>query len=158
MKLVEKEQTKKRPEVKVGDSVRVHLRIKEGNKERIQIFEGIVIAEKGMGISRTMTVRKISYGVGVEKIIPLNSPIVSKIEVVKRTRVNRAKLYYIREKVGKQAMKVGDSEDVFMTDAAEAPVEVVTEETLVVETPVNEETKDEIVKEEVAPKTEKKSE
>ena len=116
---VEKGLLRKRPEVTVGDNVKVSFLIKEGAKERVQVFEGIVIALKGSGLTRTMTVRKISYGIGVEKIVPLHSPIVQKIEVVKRTRVNRAKLYYMRDKVGKQAMKVGLGEEIYLTDEVE---------------------------------------
>ncbi|MFN4245416.1 MAG: 50S ribosomal protein L19 [Brevinematia bacterium] len=89
---------------RVGDQVRVHQIIKEADgKDRIQIFEGIVIAMKGKGISKTFTVRKVSYGVGVEKIFPYYSPLVAKVEVVRRFKVRRAKLYYLRDKVGKDA-------------------------------------------------------
>ncbi len=91
------------PEFRAGDTVRVHVRLKEGNKERIQVFEGLVIARKHGGINETLTVRKISSGVGVERIFPLHSPNVAKIEVVRHGRVRRAKLYYIRELRGKAA-------------------------------------------------------
>lgn len=91
------------PEFRPGDTVRVHVRLKEGNKERIQVFEGLVIARKHGGINETLTVRKISSGVGVERIFPLHSPNVAKIEVVRHGRVRRAKLYYIRELRGKAA-------------------------------------------------------
>ena len=91
------------PEVKVGDTVRVSLRVKEGNRERIQIFEGTVIATKHGGIGETFTVRRISYGVGVEKVFPVHSPIVEKVEVVRHGKVRRAKLYYLRDRVGKHA-------------------------------------------------------
>lgn len=89
--------------VKIGDYVKVHLRIVEGNRERIQIFEGTVIARKGQGLSETMTVRRVSYGVGVERILPVHSPKIEKIEIVRRGRVRRAKLYYLRNRVGKAA-------------------------------------------------------
>jgi large subunit ribosomal protein L19 len=91
---------------KVGDSVRVHVRVSEGDKERIQIFSGIVIARKGGGTTETFTVRRISFGVGVEKIFPLHSPFIERLEVTRESVVLRAKLYYMRKRVGKQAMKV----------------------------------------------------
>ena len=87
----------------IGDTVKVHCRIKDGTNERIQLFEGTIIAKKGGGISETFTVRKIAYGVGVEKIFPVHSPNVAKIEVVRRGKVRRAKLYYVRGRVGKSA-------------------------------------------------------
>ncbi len=89
--------------INVGDTVKVHCKIKDGTNERIQIFEGTVIAKKGGGISETFTVRKIAYGVGVEKIFPVHSPNVAKIEIVRRGKVRRAKLYYIRGRVGKSS-------------------------------------------------------
>ena len=91
------------PEAQVGDTVRVHVRIKEGSRERIQVFEGIVIAQKHGGIEETITVRRISYGVGVEKVFPVYSPSIDKIEVVRHGNVRRAKLYYLRGRVGKGA-------------------------------------------------------
>jgi len=91
------------PELRVGDTVRVHVKIKEGSRERIQVFEGIIIAKKHGGIEETITVRRISYGVGVEKIFPLYSPSIEKFEVVRHGAVRRAKLYYLRERVGKSA-------------------------------------------------------
>ncbi len=91
------------PDFRPGDSLKVHVRIVEGNRERIQIFEGVVIARKGEGISETFTVRKISYGVGVERTFPVNSPKLDKIEVTKRGKVRRAKLYYLRGLSGKAA-------------------------------------------------------
>lgn len=91
------------PSVNVGDTVRVHLKVKEGNRERIQIFEGTVIAKKHGGISETFTVRRISYGIGVEKVFPLHSPVIEKVETVRRGKVRRAKLYYLRDRVGKRA-------------------------------------------------------
>jgi len=104
IKAFTEEQLKKEiPEVKVGDTVRVHNRIVEGSKSRIQIYEGTVIAKRGGGISETFTVRRISYGVGVEKTFPIHSPNVEKIETVRRGKVRRAKLYYLRDRVGKAA-------------------------------------------------------
>lgn len=101
---IEKEQLKNDiPEFKAGDTLRVHVKVKEGGKERIQIFEGIVIKRKGGGIRETFTVRKISFGVGVERVFPLHSPKLAKIEVKRRGDVNRAKLYYLRERRGKAA-------------------------------------------------------
>ena len=91
------------PVANVGDTVRVHVHIKEGNRERIQVFEGTVIAKKHGGINETITVRRISYGVGVEKVFPVHSPSIDKIEVVRSGAVRRAKLYYLRGRVGKGA-------------------------------------------------------
>jgi len=91
------------PAFRAGDTVRVHVRIIEGEKERIQVFEGVVIARRNAGVRSSITVRKISYAVGVERIFPLHSPIVSKIEVKTRGRVRRAKLYYLRNLRGKAA-------------------------------------------------------
>ena len=91
------------PVVAVGDTVRVHLKVREGNRERIQVFEGTVIAKKHGGIEETFTVRRISYGVGVEKVFPLHAPSIEKVEVVRHGKVRRAKLYYLRSRVGKAA-------------------------------------------------------
>ncbi|MTS89521.1 50S ribosomal protein L19 [Pseudoflavonifractor sp. BIOML-A4] len=91
------------PKCDIGDTVRVHSRVKEGNRERIQVFEGTVIAKKHGGIEETFTVRRISYGVGVEKVFPVHAPSIEKIEVVRHGRVRRAKLYYLRDRVGKSA-------------------------------------------------------
>lgn len=91
------------PEFRPGDTVRIHMLIREGEKERVQIYEGVVIARSGAGIKETMTVRKVSYGVGVERIFPVHSPRVQKIEVAAIGRVRRAKLYYLRERAGKSA-------------------------------------------------------
>ena len=91
------------PEIRVGDTVRVHIKIKEGTKERIQTFEGTVIAKKHGGVNETFTVRRISYGVGVEKVFPVHSPLVEKVELVRKGKVRRAKLYYLRDRVGKAA-------------------------------------------------------
>lgn len=91
------------PQFNVGDTVRVHVKIKEGSRERVQVFEGTVIARKHGGIQETVTVRRMSYGVGVEKTFPIHSPNVEKFEVVRKGKVRRAKLYYLRDRVGKAA-------------------------------------------------------
>jgi len=104
IKELNKEQLgKEMPSVAVGDTVRVHVKVKEGSRERIQVFEGTVIAKKHGGIEETITVRRISYGVGVEKIFPVHSPSIDTIEVVRGGKVRRAKLYYLRDRVGKGA-------------------------------------------------------
>lgn len=104
IKAIEAKQIKENAEnFSVGDTIKVFFKIVEGTTERIQVFEGIVIAKNNSGIRRTFTVRKISYGVGVERIFPLHSPRIEKIEVVRRGRVRRAKLYYLRDRVGKAA-------------------------------------------------------
>ena len=142
------------PELKIGNTVRVHVRVKEGNRERIQVFEGIIIKKQGGGVNATFTVRKISYGVGVEKTFLVHSPKVEKIEVVRVGKARRAKLYYLRDRVGKAAKtkeKIGArietkeivvKEDIVPEEVVEEKVETV-EETPVVEevtTPVVEET------------------
>ena len=91
------------PSVQIGDTVRVHVKVKEGSRERIQVFEGTVIAKKHGGIEETITVRRISYGIGVEKVFPVHSPSIATIEVVRSGDVRRAKLYYLRGRVGKGA-------------------------------------------------------
>ena len=96
------EQLKKElPAIRIGDTIRVHNRIKEGNRQRIQMFEGTVIAKHGGGISETFTVRRMSYGVGVEKTFPIHSPNVEKVDIIRVGKVRRAKLYYLRDRVGK---------------------------------------------------------
>jgi large subunit ribosomal protein L19 len=122
VKKVEESSYKKRPDVKVGDNVKLHLKIKEGEKERIQIFEGVVISIKGTGLNKNIVVRKISYGVGVEKIVPLHSTVLEKIEIVKRGSARRSKLYYLRERVGRRALKVGIAKDIYLTDEVVVPV------------------------------------
>lgn len=144
IKSIEHEQLKdKVPVLDVGNTVRVHAKIKEGNRERIQVFEGIIIKKQGGGLNETFTVRKISYGVGVEKTFLLHSPMVEKVEVVRVGKARRAKLYYLRDRVGKSARtkeKIGarieTKEMVIKENIEEAPVEEVKEE--VVETPVAE--------------------
>ncbi len=104
IRTIEEEQRKESAEnFRVGDTVKVHFNIVEGNTERIQVFEGVCIAKKNSGISKTFTVRKMSYGVGVERIFPVHSPKIQKIEVVRKGKVRRAKLYYLRKRIGKAA-------------------------------------------------------
>ncbi len=142
IKSIEHEQLKNKiPDLKVGNTVRVHQRIKEGNRERIQVFEGIIIKKQGGGLNATFTVRKIAYGVGVEKTFLIHSPLVEKVEVVRVGKARRAKLYYLRDRVGKAAKtkelvgaRIEDKEIVVKEDLAEeAPAEEVKAE--VVETP-----------------------
>jgi large subunit ribosomal protein L19 len=97
------------PAFKVGDTIKVHTKVAEGEKERIQVFQGIVIARKGTGIHQCFTVRRISYGEGVERVFPLHSPRIDKIEIENEGRVRRSKLYYLRGRQGKKATKVKDS-------------------------------------------------
>ena len=104
IKSIEHEQLKNKiPDLKVGDTIRVHQRIKEGNRERIQVFEGIIIKKQGGGLNATFTVRRVAYGCGVEKTFLIHSPMVEKIEVVRVGKARRAKLYYLRDRVGKAA-------------------------------------------------------
>lgn len=91
------------PSVRVGDTVRVHIRVKEGSRERIQVFEGTVIAKKHGGIHETFTVRRMSHGVGVERVFPVHSPNVDSVQLIRKGRVRRSKLYYLRDRVGKAA-------------------------------------------------------
>ena len=101
--LVEKSQLAERPAMKAGDTVKVHVRVREGDKERIQVFEGVVIGMHRGGTRASFTVRKVSFGQGVERIFPLHSPVISKIDIVRSARVRRAKLYFLRELKGKAA-------------------------------------------------------
>jgi large subunit ribosomal protein L19 len=106
---IESEQLKTdRPDFRVGDSIKVHTRVIEGDKERIQIFAGIVIARKGSGLNQAFTVRKISYGEGVERVFPVHSPRVAKVEITKQGKVRRNRLHYLRGRLGKEAMSVKD--------------------------------------------------
>ena len=91
------------PELKIGDTVRVFVKVREGNRERLQAFEGTIIRKKNGGIAETFTVRRVSYGVGVERVFPVNSPNVAKVETIRRGKVRRSKLYYLRDRVGKAA-------------------------------------------------------
>ena len=110
IKSIEHEQLKNKiPELKIGDTVRVHQKIKEGNRERIQVFEGIIIKKQGGGVNATFTVRKIAYGVGVEKTFLVHSPLVEKVEVVRVGKARRAKLYYLRDRIGKAARTKEDT-------------------------------------------------
>lgn len=125
LKKIEEKHVKRMPDILPGDTVKAHLKIIEGGKQRIQIFGGVVIAVKGTGVARTMTVRKISHGVGVEKILPLNSPLIKKIDVVERGKVRRAKLYYMRNKIGKRSLDAGYNENfeaIMEEEAAKAEV------------------------------------
>jgi large subunit ribosomal protein L19 len=107
LKKIESEQSKNQfPPFQVGDSVKVHTRVREGEKERTQIFAGLVIAKKGTGTNASFTVRRISYGEGVERVFPLHSPRIEKVEIERQGRVRRAKLYYLRGRVGKDALAV----------------------------------------------------
>ena len=142
IKSIEHEQLKNKiPELIIGNTVRVHVKIKEGNKERIQVFEGVIIKKQGGGVNETFTVRKISYGVGVEKTFLVHSPLVEKVEVVRVGKVRRAKLYYLRDRIGKASKpkeqigaRIENREITVKEDLVEEPVEEVAEET--VETPV----------------------
>lgn len=160
IKSIEHEQLKNKiPELKVGNTVKVHVRIKEGNKERIQVFEGIIIKVQGGGVNQTFTVRKISYGVGVEKTFLVHSPLVEKVELVRVGKARRARLFYLRDRIGKAAKtkeqvgaRIENREIVIKEDLVEEPVaeeateQVATEtvenvaETPVPEAPVAEET------------------
>ena len=132
IKSIEHEQLKNRiPELRIGNTVRVHVRIKEGNKERIQVFEGIIIKKQGGGVNATFTVRKIYYGVGVEKTFLIHSPLVEKVEVVRVGKARRAKLYYLRERTGKAAKtkemigaRIENKMITIKEDLVEAPAEV----------------------------------
>ena len=161
IKSIEHEQLKSKiPDLKIGNTVKVHVKIKEGNKERIQVFEGIIIKVQGSGVNKTFTVRKISYGVGVEKTFLIHSPLVEKVELVRVGKARRAKLFYLRDRVGKAAKtkeiagaRIEDKEiEIKGLETEEAPVEEVAEEVTtpveevkeeVVETPVAEEVKEE---------------
>ena len=160
IKSIEHEQLKNKiPDLKIGDTVRVHQRIKEGNRERIQVFEGIIIKKQNGGVNATFTVRKISYGVGVEKTFLVHSPMVEKVELVRVGKARRAKLYYLRDRVGKAAKtkentgaRIENREITIKADLAEeAPVETAPEEAPAVETetPAVQETVDTVKEEPV---------
>jgi large subunit ribosomal protein L19 len=121
------------PDFIPGDTVRVYVRIKEGDKERLQAFEGVVIGRKHGGVRETVTVRKISFGIGVERIFPLHSPVIERIDVVRRGRVRRAKLYYLRALKGKKA-RVRERDDFRLKAEAEARAQATA--AAAVETPV----------------------
>ena len=151
IKSIEHEQLKNKiPELKVGNTVRVHVRIKEGNKERIQVFEGIIIKVQGGGVNKSFTVRKISYGVGVEKTFLVHSPLVEKVELVRVGKARRARLFYLRDRIGKAAKtkeqvgaRIEDREITIKEDLVEEPVEEKVEE--VVEEKVTEPVSEEVV-------------
>ena len=103
---LEKKHLRELPQFDIGDTIDVHFRIREENKTRIQVFSGIVIGKKGRGVNKTFTVRRISYGEGVERIFPVSSPLIEKVAIKKKGRTRRAKLYYLRGKKGKKATKV----------------------------------------------------
>ena len=109
----------------IGDYVRVHLKVKEGSRERIQVFEGTVIARQGKGVKESFTVRRVSYGVGVERVIPVHSPKIHRIEVVRKGKVRRAKLYYLRERVGKAAKVRTKLQSKIKSDNTAGPVAAV---------------------------------
>jgi large subunit ribosomal protein L19 len=138
IKSVEHEQLKNKiPDIKVGDTVRVHQRIKEGNRQRIQVFEGIVIKKQNGGLNETFTVRRVTYGVGVEKTFLMHSPLIEKVETIRVGKARRAKLYYLRDRLGKAAKTKEDiganlnKEDIVIKE--EVPAEEVTEEVATVE-------------------------
>ena len=167
LKSIEHEQLKNKiPDLHVGDTVRVHAKIKEGSRERIQVFEGIIIKKQGGGVNATFTVRRISYGVGVEKTFLVHSPNVEKVEVVRVGKSRRAKLYYLRDRVGKAAKtkeKVGarivTNEIVVKEEVVPGELdEVETADTEVVEEPVVEEVKTEATEEVKAEVKEEKEE
>ena len=160
IKSIEHEQLKNKiPELKVGNTVRVHVRIKEGNKERIQVFEGIIIKVQGGGVNKSFTVRKISYGVGVEKTFLVHSPLVEKVELVRVGKARRARLFYLRDRVGKAAKtkeqvgaRIENKEITIKEDLVEeAPVESAPEEAPSIETenPTVQETVDTVTEEPV---------
>ena len=132
IKSIEHEQLKNKiPELKIGDTVKVHQRIKEGNRERIQVFEGIIIKKQGGGVNATFTVRRVAYGVGVEKTFLVHSPMVEKVELVRVGKARRAKLYYLRDRIGKAAKtkedvgaRIENREIVIKEDLAEVSEEV----------------------------------
>ena len=160
IKSIEHEQLKNKiPELKVGNTVRVHVRIKEGNKERIQVFEGIIIKVQGGGVNKSFTVRKISYGVGVEKTFLVHSPLVEKVELVRVGKARRARLFYLRDRIGKAAKtkeqvgaRIENKEITIKEDLVEeAPVESAPEEAPSIETenPTVQETVDTVTEETV---------
>lgn len=126
------DQLKDRPDIQIGDTVKLSLMISEGERSRTQIFEGIVIAMKGTGLDATITVRKLSSGIGVERIVPLHSPTLQEVEVVKRGKVRRSKLYYMRDRVGKRAMKINRSQ---LVNSAIGNVKNTEDKSMVVEEP-----------------------
>ena len=171
IKSIEHEQLKNKiPEIKVGDTVKVHQRIKEGNRERIQVFEGIIIKKQGGGVNATFTVRRVAYGVGVEKTFLVHSPMVEKVELVRVGKARRAKLYYLRDRIGKSAKtkedvtaRIENKEITIKEEMTEEPMqeevaaEVAPEEepAIKTETPVVQETVDTVKEETVEDKKDK---
>ena len=151
IKSIEHEQLKATiPDLKIGNTVKVHVRIKEGNKERIQVFEGIIIKVQGSGVNKSFTVRKISYGVGVEKTFLIHSPLVEKIELVRVGKARRARLFYLRDRIGKAAKtkeiagaRIENKEIIIKGEKIEVPVEG-TEEPVTTEVPTTEKVKAEV--------------
>ena len=144
------------PNFRSGDEVKVHVRVVEGNKSRIQVFQGIVIARQGSGVRETFTVRKLSYGVGVERIFPIHAPVIEKIELVRKGEVRRAKLYYLRDLRGKAAKirerrSTGDLETIYAADDVASSSAPQVEEIVEVRT-------EEVVAEEATPETAEKTE
>ena len=158
IKSIEHEQLKNKiPDLHIGDTIRVHQKIKEGNRERIQVFEGIVIKKQGGGVNATFTVRRVAYGVGVEKTFLIHSPLVEKIEVVRVGKSRRAKLYYLRDRIGKAAKtkenlaaRIENKEITVKEDLVEEPVaQEVVETPVETEAPVVEEVVDTVKEENV---------
>ena len=151
IKSIEHEQLKSKiPDIRVGNTVRVHQRIKEGNRQRIQVFEGIVIKKQNGGLNETFTVRRVAYGVGVEKTFLINSPLIEKVETVRVGKARRAKLYYLRDRVGKSAKtkenlraRIENKEIIVKEELVEEPV-----------VEVNETVVEEVIDTAEAPKTE----
>ena len=168
VKSIEHEQLKNKiPDLKVGNTVKVHQRIKEGNKERIQVFIGTIIKVQGSGVNKTFTVRKISYGVGVEKTFLIHSPLVEKVELVRVGKARRAKLFYLRDKVGKAAKtreiagaRIEDKEiEIKGAEVVEEPVEATETNEAPVEEKAAETATEEVAEEKVeAPVEEAKTE
>lgn len=158
IKSIEHEQLKNKiPDLHIGDTIRVHQRIKEGNRERIQVFEGIIIKKQGGGVNETFTVRRVAYGVGVEKTFLIHSPMVEKIEVVRVGKARRAKLYYLRDRIGKSAKtkenlaaRIENKEITIKEELVEEPVE----ETIATEEVINELVEEVTVAPEEAPTVE----
>lgn len=161
IKSIEHEQLKNKiPDLHIGDTIRVHQRIKEGNRERIQVFEGIIIKKQGGSVNATFTVRRVAYGVGVEKTFLVHSPMVEKVEVVRVGKARRAKLYYLRDRIGKAAktkenlaarienkeitIKEELTEEPIVEEVVETPAEAVTEEVVAVEAEVPAKEKEEV--------------
>ena len=158
IKSIEHEQLKNKiPELKVGNTVKVHVRIKEGNKERIQVFEGIIIKVQGGGVNQTFTVRKISYGVGVEKTFLVHSPLVERVELVRVGKARRARLFYLRDRLGKSA-KTREQVGARIENREITLKEDLSEEEEIPAEDVAEETAETVVAEEVAPVDEVKEE